>query len=254
MKLLAVDTATRYQSVALLDGPRVLSHSERDAEGSHAKWLVPTIDQVLGSQGLTVSKLDALAVSIGPGSFTGLRVGLATMLGFRVVHALPLATIPTLEAMAWRFRGVHQPLCPMVKGRTGEVYWALYRWSDSGDLLQLTGDRVSPYREMVSWIHEPTILFGDGWEAYREDLSDDLGVNVYGAPPGAIIASAVHVGLAGLAFLERGEVAPLGVAPRYIQPSEAETNWQRAGPTSGETRTDLGKRRNPRRSRKPGPR
>ena len=97
MKVLAVETATSWQSVAILDESRVLARHDQDAAGSHAKLLLPTIDRLFCETGLTLTQLDGLVVSIGPGSFTGLRVGLATLLGFRTISRLPLSVVPTLE-------------------------------------------------------------------------------------------------------------------------------------------------------------
>ena len=89
MKVLAVETATSWQSVAILDDSRVLARHDQDAAGSHAKLLLPTIDRLFRETGLTLKQLDGLAVSIGPGSFTGLRVGLATLLGSRLIVRNP---------------------------------------------------------------------------------------------------------------------------------------------------------------------
>lgn len=224
MLLLAVETATQRQSVALLDGSTVLARSDEDAARSHAKKLVPAVDRLLAGNGLTLSSLGALAVSIGPGSFTGLRVGLATMLAFRSVTGLPLVAVPTLEAMAWNLRGADRLLCPMLKGRVGEVYWALFRWSRSGQLERLSEDQVGPPRLAANSLHGPTVVFGDGWEAYGEEIVQHLApmAEACAAPADAAGPSAVSVGLAGLAMLERGEVAGLGVAPRYVQRAEAE--------------------------------
>lgn len=229
MKILAVETATAWQSVAILDGERVLARSDRDAEGSHARWLVPTIDRLLASTHLDLARLDGLAVSIGPGSFTGLRVGLATMLGFRAVTGLPLAVVPTLEAMAWNLRGAALPICPILKSRTGEVYWALYRWSAEGTLLRLAEERVGAPNLIAQGLQEPTLVLGDGWLRYATDIRlalADRSSLLRESPAEAMRPSAVSIGLAGLARLSRGETAGLGVAPRYVQRSEAEITYE----------------------------
>src|SRR2546426_5037109 len=111
MKILAVETATSRQSVAVLDGPRVLARSDEEAAGSQARLLIPTIDRLLKTSGLTLSSLEGLAVSIGPRSFTGLRGGLATMLGLPATTGLPLAAVPALEAVVRDLtRGEEAPL------------------------------------------------------------------------------------------------------------------------------------------------
>ena len=104
MLILAVETATSHQSVAVLKDDTVVGTRNRDAQGSHTRWLIPSIQDLLSSLRLELNQMAGLALSIGPGSFTGLRAGLATMLGFRLALELPLVTVSTLEAMAWNFR------------------------------------------------------------------------------------------------------------------------------------------------------
>lgn len=227
MFLLAIDTATPRQSVALLDGPRILARSDEDAEGAHAKKLVPAIDRLLAANKLALPDLGGLAVSIGPGSFTGLRVGLATMLAFRSVTGLPLAAVPTLEAMAWNVCGAEETVCPMLKARAGELYWALFRWR-SGQLERMGDDQVGSPRMAAQSIQGSTIALGNGWEAYGEEVIRCLAPGVIrAAPREAMAASAVSVGLAGFILLERGEKAGAAISPRYIQRSEAELKWGR---------------------------
>ena len=154
MKLLAVETATGCQSVALMDGLILLARCDLHTAGHHGKHLIPTIDKVLRTAGHELSDIQGLAVSIGPGSFTGLRVGLATMMGFRMVTGMPLAAVPTLEAMAWNLRSSPMRLCPILKARTGEVYWAFYEWKESG-LMQIGEDQVGPLCKLAEALTEP---------------------------------------------------------------------------------------------------
>ena len=115
--MLAIETATAWQSVALMQDERVLALAEQDADGSHARSLMGAIDRVLRESGFHIRDVQHLAVSIGPGSFTGLRVGLATMLGFRAVLGTAIVPVPTLEAMAWNLRGRQGLLVPVLKSR-----------------------------------------------------------------------------------------------------------------------------------------
>jgi tRNA threonylcarbamoyladenosine biosynthesis protein TsaB len=189
--------------------------------------------------------LEGLAVSIGPGSFTGLRVGLATMLGLRTATGLPLAVVPTLEALAWNCRPpstvTEGPvLCPMLKARTGEVYWARYRWVGGG-LTQFSEVQVGPLAAAAESLQGPTVVLGEGWSAARETLLGLLGERaglVSEAPPAAMAVSAVSVGLAGLQRLSKGETAGMGVAPLYVQRAEAEVTWERR--QAGLSRTGRG--------------
>jgi tRNA threonylcarbamoyladenosine biosynthesis protein TsaB len=235
VKILAVETATAWQSVAVVEGDRVLARSDEDAAGSHARRLVPAIDRVLASCGMALTDLDGLAVSIGPGSFTGLRVGLATMAGFRAVTGLPLAAVPTLEAMAWNLRGVQRLLCPVLRARSGEVYWAQYQWLPDGSLKQVQEERAGTLEELVRSVPTPAIVFGEGWLLHREELGRVLGgrsAEMKEGPAEAMHPSAVSVGRAGAERLRRGEAAGPGLSPRYVQRAEAEMAWERRGAVS----------------------
>ncbi len=235
MKILAVETATSWQSVAVMDGGTVLARADEDAAGSHARMLVPAIDRVLTSCGMALSDLDGLAVSIGPGSFTGLRVGLATMMGFRSVTGLLLAAVPTLEAMAWNLRGMEGLLCPVLRARTGEVYWAQYRWLPDGSLKQTQEERAGTLEALARSLSGPVTIFGDGWLLHQKELRVLLGtqaIDVREASPDVMHPSAVSVGLAGIARLERGDMAGPGLSPLYVQRAEAEVVWERKGTVS----------------------
>jgi tRNA threonylcarbamoyladenosine biosynthesis protein TsaB len=234
MRILAVETATSWQSVAIVDGDTVVARSDEDAAGSHARRLVPSIDWLLTSCGMVLTDMDGLAVSIGPGSFTGLRVGLATMMGFRSVTGLPLAAVPTLEAMAWNLRGSEPLLCPMIRARTGEVYWAQYQWLPGSVLKQMGGEQVSTVAALAQSLSGPVLMFGEGWELYKQDirrLLDRHPCDLKEAPSGAMRPSAVSVGRAGGERLRRGEMAEQGLSPRYVQRAEAEILWERRGAT-----------------------
>ena len=238
MRLLAVESATSNLSVALLECEVVVAQTDEEAEHAHGRLLLPAIDRLLTQRGWTLSDLNGLAVSIGPGSFTGLRVGLATVLGFRSVLGLPLAAVPTLEAMAWNLKSQDPPLVPLVRARTGEVYWAMYRWTSAGVLTRVLDERVGPVEQVLKAIHGPTTVFGEGWEAYRTTSQAYRAAReheVVEAPVQARCTSAASVGRAGLRMLERGEVAPIGIAPRYVQRTEAEALWERrvTGTTAG---------------------
>ncbi|MDF0644205.1 MAG: tRNA (adenosine(37)-N6)-threonylcarbamoyltransferase complex dimerization subunit type 1 TsaB [Nitrospira sp.] len=231
MKILAVDTATAWQSVALLENEAVLALEEQEARGSHSRLLLPAVRRLFARTGLSLTQLDGLAVSIGPGSFTGLRVGLATLLGFRTITGLPLAAVPTLEGMAWNFRGADIALCPIVNSRRGEVYWAKFRWR--GDRLdRLVAERTGTAAQLAASLSERTMLYGEGWAtegaAVREACPDQIRTLIETPNPSAT-PSAVSVGLAGLDKLRRGELAGLGISPLYVQRPEAEVKYDESG-------------------------
>jgi len=231
MKVLAVETATSWQSVAILEGTRVLARHDQDADGSHAKLLLPTIDRLFRETGLSLKQLDGLVVSIGPGSFTGLRVGLATLLGFRTISQLPLAVVPTLEGMAWNLRGTSDLLCPILNSRRGELYWALFRWAGGDRLERVVSEQVGTPVMLGNSLTESVLVFGEGWtvEASAIRASNPSTVTMTEASDVAMKPSAVSIGLAGIERLRRGEYAETGISPLYVQRTAAELKYEESG-------------------------
>ncbi|MGC3975552.1 MAG: tRNA (adenosine(37)-N6)-threonylcarbamoyltransferase complex dimerization subunit type 1 TsaB [Nitrospira sp.] len=228
--LLAIDTATAWQSVALLSGDKVLALAQQDADGSHARSLLGAIDRVLREGNVTLKELQGLAVSIGPGSFTGLRVGLATMLGFRAVLGLPIAPVPTLEAMAWNLRDMKGLLVPVLKSRHNEVYWAAYEWLRESGLRTLIAEQVGPPSSVAQALQGTKVctVFGDGWQAYENDIRDAMeavGGQVQEVSQETGRPSAVSVGLAGRQRLDGRQIVEQELVPRYVQRTEAEVKF-----------------------------
>ncbi len=231
MKILAIETATAWQSIALLNDTTVLARHDEEAPGAHAKTLLPAIDRLFSTAGLSVRRLDGLVLSIGPGSFTGLRVGLATALGFRTITRLPLAVVPTLEGLAWNLRGSPLPLCPILNSRKGELYWAIFRWTNDDHVERIVPETVGPPTRLGSMLEEQVLCYGEGWtlESASVRASAPQAVTLHETSPSIGRPSAVSIGLAGLAKLRRGEVAGQGVAPLYVQRSEAELKFDESG-------------------------
>ena len=234
MKVLAVETATSRQSVALLDSTTVLAQEEQEAGGAHGTLLLPTIGRLLAAAGLTLRQLDGLICSIGPGSFTGLRVGTATLLGLRAATDVPLVLVPTLEAMVWSLRGTAGPVCPVLPSRKGELYWAVFRWGADGLLERLIPEQAGSPEALARTLTGATTIFGEGWTAMESAVRSALppGATVCPVPGEAPRPSAVTVGLAGIDRLRRGEVAGDRIAPLYVQRPEAEIRYEQSGGVS----------------------
>jgi tRNA threonylcarbamoyladenosine biosynthesis protein TsaB len=230
MKLLAVETATSWLSVALLEDERVLAHHEQEAAGAHAMLLLPAIDGVLMQAGLNLADLDGLVCSIGPGSFTGLRVGLSTCLGLRAATRLPLIVVPTLEAMAWMVREQPLPICPVLTSRKGEVYWAVFQWK-SGQCERTVPEHVGPPLALGQSLTQQTLLVGSGWQAVASEIRAGLdpSVTMTEGPSSALKPSAVAVGMIGRQKRQRGEVAGECIVPLYVQRAEAEIKYEQSG-------------------------
>ena len=226
MKLLAVESATLSGGVALLDGDRLLGEITLNIAITHSERLMFAVDRLLADCGIAPADLDGLAVSVGPGSFTGLRVGLATVKALAMALDLPVAPVPTLDALAARLPFADVPVCPILDARKGEVYLSLYRWSGSG--MERQWDYLAlPPESVAARLEAPVILLGDGIEACRPWL-DRLGGGARVAPAAQRLPSAATVAVLGRAALVTGGgVSAEALAPLYLRPSEAELKARR---------------------------
>jgi tRNA threonylcarbamoyladenosine biosynthesis protein TsaB len=233
MKILAIETATPWQSVAILDDNEVLAQQDQNGSGAHGTLLLPAIDRLLMETQLRLSDLDGLACSAGPGSFTGIRVGLATCLGLRAATGIPLVLVPTLEAMAWSVDLSVLPICPIMMSRRGELYWAVFRRTGDDQLHRLTTECVGPPAALARSLPAHTLVFGDGWSAMESEIRATLpGSVTVSVGPLEIKPSAASVAVLGMQRFRRGEMADDRVEPLYVQRPEAELQYDRFGGVS----------------------
>jgi len=226
MKLLAIESATLSGGVALLDDDRLLGEITLNIAITHSERLMSAVDRLFADCGLAPADLGGLAVSVGPGSFTGLRVGLATVKALAMALDLPVAPVPTLDALASRLPFAAAPVCPILDARKGEVYLSLYRWSGNG--MERQWDYLALAPELAAArLEAPVILLGDGIEACRPWL-DRLGAGARVAPAAQRLPSAAAVAGLGLGMLAAGGgVSAEALAPLYLRPSEAELKSRR---------------------------
>ena len=221
-----METATLTGGAALLDGDRVVGEATLSVALQHSERLLATVDRLLADCGWTLGTLDGLAVSVGPGSFTGLRVGLATAKGLAVATGLPVAAVPTLDALAAGLPFADAPVCPLLDARKGEVYVSLYRW-EAGRMRRLWEYLALAPAEVARRLRPPVIVLGDGVAPCRPHLAE-LGSGVVEAPPARRLPSAALVAQLGHVRLVDGDVvAADALAPLYLRPSEAELKARR---------------------------
>lgn len=233
MKILALDTSTSSGSVALLEGPLLTAEWTLQSARTHNRRLLRTIDDLLRQTGRELAEMDGFAVSTGPGSFTGIRIGLTSMKTLAWVLGKPFAGIPTLDALAAPFRFSRLPVCAMLDARKKEVYCAIYRADESNRIC-----RPGPYRaiapeRIAELIEEPTIFCGDGWLLYRGTLMEKLGRLAVEAPASQHVVRAGAVAeLAARKFSAGMADDPVTAVPIYVRPSEAEISYPHLGQPS----------------------
>ena len=229
MRVLGIETSTLQGGVALVDGHRVVCERTLSVQVTHSERLLPAIDAVLADAGTTLERLDGLAVSIGPGSFTGLRIGVSTVKGLAYATGLPVIGVPTLMAMAWLLPAAQYPICPLLDARKQEVYAALFRHTDAG-LVQVWDDRAISPERLCPLIDEPTLFVGDGVGAYADLWRARLGDRMLQPPVFAREPRPAIIAALGRERLERGERDDAErLVPRYLRPSEAELRRASAG-------------------------
>ncbi len=215
MRVLAIDTSTLAGGVALLDGAHLIAEYLLDVRVTHSERLLPAIDRMLGDAGWPAATLEGLAVAVGPGSFTGLRIGLAAAKGLAFALDVPIAAIPTLDALAASLPFAGLPVCPVLDARKGEVYACRYRWDGAAMRREWEFLAIAP-DALAQRLTEPTILLGDAATLVRSPQARL-------APPHVRRPAAAAVAVLGAARLAAGEhVTARELAPIYLRPPEAE--------------------------------
>lgn len=228
MLVLGIETSTMQGGAALVGDDGLCSEYTLNVEATHSERLLPTIERMLHDAGIGLDALSGLAVSIGPGSFTGLRIGLSTVKGLAYATGLPVVGVPTLEALACAISFARAQICPVLDARKQEVYAALFR-CERGELVRTMEDTALAPEALCGKIRRPTIFLGDGLAVYgglfRRLLADRMLVS----PPPSRRARPAWVAELGRRRLLRGERDAVDtLVPRYLRPSEAELRHQRA--------------------------
>jgi tRNA threonylcarbamoyladenosine biosynthesis protein TsaB len=230
--LLAFETATTRSGVALLRGATLVAEVAAEPDRPAAETLLPVLEAVLARAGASESEVAAFAISIGPGSFTGLRVGLATVKGLAFGSGRPVVPVSTLAAIAAGAGVLDEPVAALLDARRGELYAAVYlpRGQDGSDRdgwedSPLLDEGVYTVAELCERLPRPCALVGDGAVVHADALRSQLGRAARLLPEERGFARASHVGRLAVRRLARGlGLAAEEVIPRYLRRAEAEVN------------------------------
>jgi len=221
--ILAIESATPRGSVALVEDGAVRHEVELPAGLQPSAGYLSAVDRLLAHAGIGPGRIGHVAVSAGPGSFTGLRVGMAAAKGFCFGWEVPIVPVPTLHALATRFPREEATICPVLDARRREVYAGFYRWA-GGVCLRMAPDAAIPPEALPDRLPEGTVLFcGDGIHPVRSLIRDRIGPRALFPSPGEEFPRAAAVGLLAERMLAGGAAEdPRAVVPTYLRPSEAE--------------------------------
>lgn len=224
--ILAIDTSAKPVSCAVVQGGRVIGSFYSNTGLTHSQTLMVMLENVLHISGLTVDQLDALAVNAGPGSFTGVRIGVSAVKGLAFTHKKPCISISTLESMA---ENVAAPcdavICGAMDARCQQVYTALFEKSEAGETVRLSEDAavsIADLAEQLKKIKRPIILVGDGAEVCYNALKESV-PNLVIAPPAVRYQNAAATAVVAHRRLEMGEtVSAEELLPVYLRLPQAE--------------------------------
>ncbi len=214
--LLAIDTATRFASLALYDGTAVRAEESWQSANNHTVELMPSLVRMMARQRVTPDALRGIAVSLGPGSFTGLRIGLAVAKGLALAHDIPLLGVPTLDVLAYMHYDQRRPIWAVVRAGRGRVCAGQYvrrrgRWRRVGEL------GLTTIAELASCLERATLFCGEITAAEREFLQSHESGWAVVASPAASLRRAGYMAELAWSRLDRGQADdPVTLSPIYL--------------------------------------
>lgn len=229
LKILGIDSSGNVASVSLLSDGVLMGEYSINNKLTHSQTLLPMVDAMLQTAGVEPEELDFVAISAGPGSFTGLRIGAATAKGLAQALQVPVIKVPTLAALAYNLAGVSGLVCPVMDARRGQVYTGVYRY-EGERLLSVLPQQAVDMGELLAQLNEKgerVTFLGDGVPVHKERIEGECGVPCGFAPvhlalqrAGSVAALASQAELYGDAGVEQMEAADF--APEYLRVSQAE--------------------------------
>ena len=197
MNILAIDTSALTATAAILSDDTLLGEISTTTKLTHSQTIMPMIDELLKKVNLDISDIDLFACSEGPGSFTGLRIGIGTIKGLAYGLGKPVVGVSTLAALAHNIANTDLVISPIMDARRGQVYNALYKWNGVG-LECIKEPRALAIEELCGELTEKTIFVGDGVKVHRERITELLGEKAIFAPPQHQLQRAGSVAYAAL--------------------------------------------------------
>jgi tRNA threonylcarbamoyladenosine biosynthesis protein TsaB len=226
MKILSIETSTTLGGVAVIDRRiGLIAETRLNVKTTHSERLMTVIEQVLTGSEISLDDISAFAVAIGPGSFTGLRIGLSTVKGLSYTTGKPVVTVSTLEAFAWNFPFSRHPVCILLDARKGEVYAAVFKWKTDGFERIIDDISLKP-DDLLRELKGEIVFAGEGVLLYADKIAGVMKERALIATPEKMVPSPANVAKLGLEKALRGDYINVSEAvPFYIRKSEAEVKW-----------------------------
>ena len=232
MKILGIETATSACSVCILDNSQLIAEYTTNISKTHSQHLMPMIEHVLANVELTPTDIGAIAVSIGPGSFTGVRIGISAAKGMAMALDIQTAGVSMLDGVAYNLMNSYTGrVCVISDARRKQVYAAIYEMSNvkcqTSNMKKLTDDMVLTIEELIKKTKEKTIFIGNAATLYCNALKKELGDMAVMCSPNLGISRASSIAFLGEEILKKGKgVSHFDLKPNYIKLSDAEIKWK----------------------------
>lgn len=224
MNILTVDTSTIVASVAILNEEKLIGEMIINHQKKHSEKLMIAIDHLLTDGGLSIHDVDVFGIVSGPGSFTGLRIGMATIKGFAQALNKPVVGVSTLESLAMNIPFTNGLVCPVLDAQRNQTYTGVFRF-EKGECKRIMADSVLEIEELTDFLHdrqEPVYFLGDGLNRFHETLLNACPGGVV-VPPYLAMNRASSAAALVLSRALKGETSHyLEIEPFYIRPSYAE--------------------------------
>jgi tRNA threonylcarbamoyladenosine biosynthesis protein TsaB len=225
LKVLSIDTSSVVATCAVLDEDKVLGEYSLSQDMTHSENLVPMIKEIMGGLNLKVSDIDIFAAAVGPGSFTGLRIGIATIKSLAHVVDKPVVGVSTLEALAFNIPCFSGILAPIIDARRNRVFSGIYRWKNN-KLINIKEPSVVELDELISILqtYDEKILFnGDGTLVYKDKIMEKLNGKVSFSPISTNMPRASSIGELAIIKTKEGKTESyFELVPQYLRESQAQ--------------------------------
>ncbi|MBN1901534.1 tRNA (adenosine(37)-N6)-threonylcarbamoyltransferase complex dimerization subunit type 1 TsaB [Candidatus Sumerlaeota bacterium] len=223
MRILGIDSATSCGGIAIIEDNMILASLVLNVKKTHSERLLKNIDYLLGECGVQIMDIDGVAVSIGPGSFTGIRIGMACAKGLAYSSGKPLVGVSLLDAIALRNAEPGILVCPVLDARRNEIFGAAYKMeAETRKMKETLPGRAEPLVKFLENIREKALFCGDGAFKFKETIEKTLGEKAIIAPANRNLPSAVEIAMIGMERLVRGEKDDIaGLAPLYLRAHDA---------------------------------
>lgn len=225
MRILALESSSVVAGVAIMDNLTLVYEAYHHHKRNHSRILIPLVEEALLSADLGLNDIDLIAVSKGPGSFTGLRIGISTVKGLAQAAEIRIAAIPTLDILAYNIKTMDRLVCPIMDARRDQVYTCLYMWKhgDYEKLIPYSAVHIDDLAMIINEYDQPVVFVGDGVFQYKAVLNEKLDQLADFAPSHLCCQRASTTAWLGHIYAHRGKcISAYELEPFYLRKSQAE--------------------------------